>query len=666
MLQNLASLIVFALVVVAVGWLIIRLLSRSYVKTTATTAFVRTGGLRGARSAKPTVVMNGSAWVFGFLHRIKWVSLETMSIEVRHLEENALITSDPQYVDLEARFFVKIAHDVQSISIAARTIGGEMVNEASVRRLVEPKINGAVRDVAATFDLKGLLERRIEFIQQVQARLKDDLAENGLALESVSILILRPTLQGQFSIDDILGAQVARANAAVIEEALTEKTRLERMGSLDRARLDAEAERQQLSIQEEIDVERAQRVRNIATVRAQEEAAARVAQEQRREEAERAKILADRALEEEQLENERLMVVLREQMQKALELEKILREEAVALAEQERETHIVEATVRKLSATLDQIEADKAREQATQEAMTVVEKAAAEREAEVELINTRLDADRRTIEARSEVGIEAMRLQEMADAERNVAVAQAEATRTRAEADLEATKLAARGERERASAAGLAEVQVALERVKLLQQEADAIRHKLLAEAEGDKAKAEALASHDAVAKDMELARLSAEVLKTIEIARAQALGEAISSMKMNLYGDAGTAYRLLQLVTAAQATHHVYDALPSGARDALGDLAGRLVGRDADGSKANIAESLNALMQGVEKDFPDAFDENTTLGQVLDAILEKKTDAEGDIESKLRPVIDNPALRELPLKTVLALARDWLGWDYP
>jgi uncharacterized membrane protein YqiK len=666
MLQNLASLIVFVVAVVVVAWLIIRLLSRSYVKTTATTAFVRTGGLRGARSAKPTVVMNGAAWVFGFLHRIKWVSLETMSIEVRHLDENALITNDPQYVDLEARFFVRIAHDAQSISIAARTIGGDMVNEASVRRLVEPKINGAVRDVAVTFDLRGLLERRMEFIQQVQARLKDDLAENGLVLESVSILILRPTLQGQFSTDDILGAQVARANAAVIEQALTEKTRLERTGSLDRARLDAEAERQQLSIQEEIDVERAQRVRNIATVRAQEEAAARVAQEQRREEAERAKILADRALEEERLENERLIVVLREQMQRALELEKILREEAVALAEQERETHIVEATVKKLNATLDQIEADKAREQAAQEAMTVVEKAAAEREAEVELINTRRDTDRRAMEARNEVEMEAMRLQEMAEAERRIAVAQAEASRTRAEADLEATKLAARGERERASASGLAEVQVALERVKVLHQEADAIRHKLLAEAEGEKAKAEALASHDAVAKELELARLSGEVLKTIEIARAEALGEAISSMKMNLYGDAGTAYRLLQLVTAAQASQHVYDALPSGARNALGDLAERFVGRNADGGKTSIVESLDALMQAVEEYYPDAIDLNMTLGQVIDAVLEKKVIAEGDTESRLRPVIDDPALRGLPLKTVLALARDWLGWKYP
>jgi uncharacterized membrane protein YqiK len=296
MLGNVATLIIVVLVVIGIGWLVIRLLSRSYVKTTATTAFVRTGGLRRARSARPTVVMNGAAWVFGFLHRIKWVSLETMSIEVRHLEDHALVTNDPQYVDPEALRFVKSTIPEAYIDDDWR----EMVS--SVRRLVEPKINGAIRDVASTFGLRQLLEKRMDFIRQVQDRLRDDLAENGLILESVSILILRPTLQGQFSTDDILGAQVARANAAVIEEALTEKSRLERHGAVERARLDAEAEREQLEIQETVDRERAERAKNIAIVRAAEESAAKVTQEEKREEAERARLLADRALEEEVVE----------------------------------------------------------------------------------------------------------------------------------------------------------------------------------------------------------------------------------------------------------------------------------------------------------------------------------------------------------------------------
>ena len=653
MIENLVGILLLGVVLFGIGWLIIRLLSRSYVKTTATTAFVRTGGLRGG-AARPTVVMNGAAWVFGFLHRIKWVSLETMSIEIRHLEENALITNDPQYADLEARFFVKIAHDPDSISVAARTMGGEMVNEASVQRLVEPKINGAVRDVAATFDLRGLLERRMEFIEQVQARLQDALRENGLVLESVSILILRPTLQGQFSTDDILGAQVARANAAVIEDALTEKIRLERMGALDRARLDADAERQQLSIQEEIDTERAQRERNIVVVRAEEDSAAKIAQEQRREEAERAKILADRALEEQRLENQRLIVLLQEQMQKAIELEKILREESIALAEQERETHILEATIEKLNATRAQIEADREREQALQEAMTVIEKAAAEREAEIELINTQLDVDKRTLEAKGDVGIETLRKQELAETERKIAVAQAEVTRTRAEAELDATKMAAQGERDQISAAGLADVQVALERVNVLQQEADAIRQKLLAEAEGEKAKAEALASHNAVAKEMEIARLNADVQKAIEIARAQALGEAIGGMNMTLFGDSNTAHRLLQLVSATEGFKHVHDVLPSGAQSLLGGLAERF-GMSSQDGEANSLAVLASLLRLIRQEYPDAIENNLTLGQVAEMLFEAQL-LDDDAQAKIQSALENPALRDVSLQAIQAL----------
>ena len=171
--------------------------------------------------------------------------------------------------------------------MAARTIGGEIVDESAVRKLVEPKINGAVRDIAVSFSLKDLLEQRTAFIRRVQERLRDDLAENGLVLESVSILTLRPTLQGHFSTDDILGAQVARANAAVIEEALTAKNRLENQGALERARQDSEAERERMAIEEQIEKERAERSKNIALVQATESSAAKVVQEARREEAER-------------------------------------------------------------------------------------------------------------------------------------------------------------------------------------------------------------------------------------------------------------------------------------------------------------------------------------------------------------------------------------------
>ncbi len=665
MLGNLANLIVVVFIVLAVGWIIIRLLSRSYIKTTAATAFVRTGGLRVRGAAEPLVVINGSAWVFGFLHRIKWISLETMAISIEHTETSALITNDPQYVDLEALFFIRVGDIPEQISIAARTVGGEAVDESGVVRVVKPKINGAVRDIAATFSLNQLLENRIDFVGQVKQRLQAELQENGLVAESVSILTLRPTLLDSISTNDILGAQVARASAAVIEDALTAKNRLERQGALERARQDAEAEREQLGIEEEIEKERAERLKNVAMARSIEETAARVTQEQKRQEAESARILADRALQEEMLENERTESLLREQLEQDVAKEKVLREEAIALADEERQKHVAEATAKRLAAIKKQIEADSQREQALQAATTMSEKAAAEREVEVELINTRLEADKRAIEVKAEVEAESLRQRTLAEAEREVAETNAETTRTRAQAAREAAKLEAEGERDRRSAEGLAQVQVELERLKVLEEEAEALKIRLLAEAEGEKAKAEALASHDAIAKELELARLQAEVQKSIEIAKAEALGEAIGGMNMNVIGDASLARRMLELLTTVQTAKQAYEALPPAAKGIVEGLADRITppGEDANG-KITILQATGQLVQHIQSNFPDVIEQNPNLGDLAAMIFEQDDDfalQHGDI---LNTLMEDPNLKDLPLQTAIALAQNWLG-DY-
>jgi len=450
-------------------------------------------------------------------------------------------------------------------------------------------------------------------------------------------LTLRPTLQGHFSTEDILGAQVARANAVIIEQALTDKNKLEKLGALERARQDAEAEREQLGIEESIEKERAERTKNIALVRSTEETTARVMQEQKREEAELAHILVERALQEGELENERRAALLREQLQQAIEVEHVLREQAVALAEEERQKQIAEATAGTLAATKVQIEADAEREQALQTAMTQMETAAAERDAEIELINARLEAEKQQIEGKS----------------------QAQAIRTRAEAELDAAKMAAVGEREQKSAVGLAEVQVALARIKVLEQEADVIRLKLVAEADGEKAKAEAFASNNGVGRDLELARLNADVSKAIEIARAEALGQAISGMKMNLFGDAAMASRLLQLVTTAQSSEHIYNALPDAARSTIEGLAERFVPNCRNGSTQSLVESFDALVTKVNTHYPSALADNVTLGELGDLLNRDGS----DLYDGLRLLLENAALREMPIKSAFALAQAWFGW---
>jgi uncharacterized membrane protein YqiK len=676
MLGNIASILLVVIVIAAILWLIVRLYSRAYIKTTAATAFVRTGGLRRARSVEPLVVVNGAAWVFGFIHRLKWVSLESVAVQVRKTEDDALVTLDPQYMDFEARFFVKVGGDPSTIAIAARTIGGDAVDADAIRRIVDPKVQGAVRDVANSFEMKQLMEKRREFVAQLKERLREDLAENGLVLESVSILVLRPKTQGEIATDDVLGAQVAKANAALIELALTEKNQIEKQAALERARQDAEAERERMGIEELVEKERAERLKNISLVRVTEEAAARVLQEAKREEAERARLITDRALQEARIENERKEALLRDQAQKSLDVERIQRDQELAIAEEERQITVAEATIKRLAAEQKRIEADKLKEQTQQEALAIIEKLTAEREAEIAYLTAQLEARQQALEIQTHLEREATQQQETAALERSVATVQAEVVRIRAEAELEAAKLAALGERERHSAAGMAEVQVALERVKVLQREADALRQKLIAEADGEKARAEALSSHDGLGQQLELAELSAKTLKDIEVARARALGEAIRGMKMNLYGDSDMAHQMLGLITAAQSVGQMYEALPQGGRSVIEGLARRLgiVGEaDARGATSNAAaangqpaaislkHALETLSDLAAEHAPEMLEEQPQVGAVAERLLALPS-LSAERRAVLLNLLETEALTGLTIDAALSIADQWQG----
>src|SRR5512138_2298188 len=239
---------------------------KAYVKTPANRAFVRTGGLGAKPNTPPKVIMNGGAWVFRSIHEITWVDLGTMAIEIERTEQNALLTRDPQYADIKAIFYIKVNPTVEGIIDAARTIGGKVVDAEAVKALVDAKLDGALRDVAASFTLMSLHQEREKFIQEVQNRIKTDLEENGLMLESVSILTLRAARQGSFGTDDVFGAQVARANAAVIQQALRERNDIERSAEIDIKKRDTDAAKLRLDLDQQLALASVTQERDVRTI----------------------------------------------------------------------------------------------------------------------------------------------------------------------------------------------------------------------------------------------------------------------------------------------------------------------------------------------------------------------------------------------------------------
>jgi uncharacterized membrane protein YqiK len=168
------------------------LIMRSWVKAPPSRAVVRTGGFGVKPGMPPRVVMNGGTWVFSFLHEITWVDLGTVAIEVNRTGQNALLAKDLQYVDVRVIFSVHVEPTTEGIIDAARTIGGKVVDAPAVQAAAGAKVTGAVLAAVAARSQEDLYREHDDFLEDVRKRIELDLGENGLVLESVSVLTLQP------------------------------------------------------------------------------------------------------------------------------------------------------------------------------------------------------------------------------------------------------------------------------------------------------------------------------------------------------------------------------------------------------------------------------------------------------------------------------------------
>jgi uncharacterized membrane protein YqiK len=670
----LAVLLLFSLV-------LSRSVMRSYVKTPANRAFVRTGGLSRRPNNPPKVVMNGGAWVFRTIHELTWVDLGTMAIEIERTENNALLTRDPQYADIKAIFYVKVNPTVEGIVDAARTIGGKQVDAATVKELVEAKLDGALRDVAASFTLMSLHQEREKFIQEVQNRLKTDLEENGLVLESVSVLTLRAARQGSFGIDDVFGAQVARANAEVIQQALRERNDIERKAEIEIKQRDTSAAKLRLDLDRELALASASQDREVRSMQAAEKAQAQQREYEELQKSESARVAKERAVALLELERDQQLAIQNERKQQEVQAAEVARRLAIELAEQQRQVAVLVEQQKREGADKERLAVSAAREEAAQAVSTVQATQSAQREAKIKVIEAEREAQKTMIEQRNQIELEALRkqrdaeararaLKEMASAEAEAALKQAETLRTQAQAEVEATKLRADAAKATESATGLAEADVLKAKAEAAMREAEAVRARGLAEAEAEKAKASALAAFEGAAQRVEILKLQLDAQVRIEIAKAQALGTALASMNIKMIGDPNAAASLLRLVTLADGIGEVVKAAPEPVREIAQQMVNKVTGNAqgdsllklADGGNGHVATNgesiadLAALVPEVVRIAEKHVDldrvRSQSVGEILEMVSGQADDADQATIQRAQAALEQlPVLRELPFE---------------
>ena len=419
------------------------MLARLYRRASKEVSFVRTG-MGGQK-----VIMNGGAIVLPVLHETIPVNMNTLRLEVRRANEQALITHDRMRVDVTAEFYVRVKPTDDAIANAAQTIGTKTMNPEALKQLVEGKFVDALRAVAAEMAMEELHEKRVDFVQKVQQVVSEDLFKNGLELESVSLTGLDQTSFEFFNPQNAFDAEGMTKLTETIEARKKKRNDIEQDAAVAIQSKNLEAERQKLDIAKEEKYARLEQEREIAVRQAAQAAEIAGQEAEKKREAEEAEIIArrqvdmqkltaERTVEEERIQKERLVREAEIEKARAVETAEIDQRKAVELSEQDRAIAIAEKSKAQSEA---QAEADRARSEAVQaeeaRVITVRETERAEREKQVELVQARQAAEK-----------DAISITVAAEAEKQAADDQAEAVKTLAQGEADKQRIAAQGEAE--------------------------------------------------------------------------------------------------------------------------------------------------------------------------------------------------------------------------
>ncbi|WP_425456252.1 flotillin family protein [Alteraurantiacibacter aquimixticola] len=400
---------------------IVIFLTKLYRRASKEIAFVRTG-VGGEK-----VVMNGGALVLPVFHETMPVNMNTLVLSVVRRDGEALITLDRLRIDVKAEFYVRVKPDAEAIAMAAQTLGQRTMQPEALKDLVEGKFVDALRSVAAGMTMNELHEQRADFVQKVQQVSSNDLAMNGLELESVSLTGLDQTSIEHFNANNAFDAEGLTKLTEQIEARKKLRNDIEQDTRVQMETKNLEADTKSYEIGRDKEYARLSQEREVEIRRAAQ--ASEIAREQaeRTREADAARIEAKKQVDAQQIEADRLVEEARIDQQRALEIAR--QEQQIAVQNKSREESQAKA------------EADAARAKAVaaeEQVVTSRESEVAERQKKIELIEAAKIAERDAIKIKVE-----------AEADRDAATNRAEAARREAEGEADAEKLRAEAARVR-------------------------------------------------------------------------------------------------------------------------------------------------------------------------------------------------------------------------
>ena len=415
-----------------------------------------------------------ACWIVPVLHRATTMSLSTIGLTIQRTGHEALVSKDFISTNLSAEFYIRVEPNEDDVKKAARTIGideGHASSEAirhKAQQLLEPKLVGALRAVAAQNEFLALHLNREHFAQEVSNALREDLGRNGFTLESVTITELTQTPLSEMRVDDIFGA----SGRETVTNTVVDKNVAVRRKVQEEAEQTAEIERVQAI--------------NVAT----QNRMMREGQAREEEAAIKAELAKNEALETRDLQRQATVAIERARKEKQEQAADIEKQKTVEAAKLDKERTIEAALVDKqITLTLKakesaEADAQKAaalalREKADQEVITVQQVSEAERQRRVAIVSAEKEASEAKIAADVGVYRKRMEAEALAQAQQAAAGGRAEAARLESRGSSDAVMIKAKAEAEAAELQAISITRLAEANREAGLKEAEVLREKI-------------------------------------------------------------------------------------------------------------------------------------------------------------------------------------------
>jgi uncharacterized membrane protein YqiK len=387
------------------------------------------------------VYIGRGAWIVPIVHRAATMSLSTIGLTIRRSGHEALVTKDFISTNLSAEFYIRVEPNEDDVKKAARTIGideghaGTDAIRVKAQQLLEPKLIGAIRAVAAQNDFLALHLNREHFAQEVSNALREDLGRNGFTLESVTITELTQTPLSELRVDDIFGASGRETvtNTVVAKNIAVKK------------KVQEEAERTaEIAREQEINV--AQQNRLMREGKAREEEAAIKAELAKNEAVEARDLQRQAAIAIERAKKEQTEQAAAIGKQKVVEAAQVDKERAIEAALVDKQVTLTLKAREAAEADAQRAQAESLKEKAQQEVITVAQVAEAERLKQVAIVAAQKEAEQKKIEAEVDAYRKKLEAEALATAQKQAAEGRADAARFEAQGAADALKFKAKAE----------------------------------------------------------------------------------------------------------------------------------------------------------------------------------------------------------------------------